>query len=171
MQSEPLKREALAAASPTMANGRALEALVARDGGLIGGGSRTLGVLCVRTTGAGDIMGPAAAAVSAATRIADLIFKPTEDSLVVLMPDCDPGSGRLIMERIAAAVPPGVVPPPAIASPIRLAFACSPFDGESVRDLLRTAQRRLDNWDEPTVVGMTAPVLISTALQHGERPW
>ena len=171
LQIAPLPRDAMAATSPTMPNGRALEALVASDAGLIGGGSRTLGVLCVRTIGSDDIMGPAAAAVSAATRIADLIFKPTEDSLVVLMPDCDPGAGRIIMERIAAAVPPGVVPPPALDSPIRLAFACSPFDGASVRDLLATAQRRLDNWDEPTLVGTTAPVLASTAPQQGGGSW
>jgi hypothetical protein len=75
------------------------------------------------------------------------------------------------MERIAAAVPPGVVPPPALDSPIRLAFACSPFDGASVRDLLATAQRRLDNWDEPTLVGTTAPVLASTAPQQGGGSW
>jgi hypothetical protein len=60
------------------------------------------------------------------------------------MPDCDPSAGRLIMDRIVAAVPDTIVPPPALESPIRLAFACSPFDGDSVRDLLRTAQGRLD---------------------------
>ena len=125
-------------------NGRVLDALVAREGGLLGGSSRTLGVLCVRVAGSPDIMGHASAAVSQATRVADLIFKPAEDSLVVLMPDCDPSAGRLIMDRIVAAVPDTIVPPPALESPIRLAFACSPFDGDSVRDLLRTAQGRLD---------------------------
>jgi putative nucleotidyltransferase with HDIG domain len=171
IQADPAKHVPTEGIHPTMPNGRALEALVARDGGLIGGASRTLGVLCVRTLGPDDMMGPASAAVSAATRIADLIFKPTEDSLVVLMPDCDPGAGRIIMDRITAAVPPGVVPPPSIDSPIRLAFACSPYDGESLRDLLATAQRRLDNWDDVTLDGSTGPVMAADALKIGGRSW
>jgi len=155
-------------------NGRLLDALVAREGGFLGGGtSRTLGVLCVRVVGSPDIMAHASAAVSQATRVADLIFKPTEDSLVVIMPDCDLSAGRLIMDRIVAAVPDTIVPPPAIESPIRLAFACSPFDGESVRDLLRTAQGRLDQAgafpsEEAAAVSGTRP---GTSSEEGGRPW
>ena len=88
------------------------------------------------------------------------------------MPDCDPGAGRLIMDRIAAAVPDTMVPPPSTQSPIRLAFACSPFDGESVRDLLRTAKARLDETGEPCIeVAPPVPgVLVGTA-EGGGQAW
>jgi hypothetical protein len=49
----------------------------------------------------------------------------------------------LIIDRIAAALPPDVVPPPLESSPLRTGFACRPYDGDSVFQLLDVAQNRL----------------------------
>lgn len=149
----------------------ALDALVARDGAFLTAGGRTLGVLCVRVAGSAQMMTHAAAAVSQATRVADLIFKPADDALVVLMPDCDPGAGRLIMDRIVAAVPEAALPPTSPESPIRLAFACSPFDGESVRELLCTSRSRLDQVTAPGVRNplVANPPVRGTSMEGG-RP-
>jgi putative nucleotidyltransferase with HDIG domain len=135
---------ALEAPNASVPNGQALRALVERDSVLAGALGASLGVLCVKSTGDADVMAHAAMAVSHATRIADLIFRPSPDSLVVLMPDCDAGAGSQIVDRIASTLPSDVVPPPLAGSPLRIAFACSPHDGETLRRLLETAQSRLD---------------------------
>jgi len=124
-------------------HGHALHALLDRDRGLAGECSRSLGVLWIKNLGDASVMACAAMAVSQATRIADLILRPTDSSIVVLMPDCDAGAGQLIVDRIAAALPPGVVPPPLESSPLRTGFACRPYDGDSVFQLLDVAQNRL----------------------------
>ena len=70
-----------------------------------------------------------------ATRIADLIFRLRSDELVVLMPDADQGAGRVVIDRVAetlAAMPAGA----AVREALRIGFACGPYDGSSVRDLL-----------------------------------
>jgi len=174
--SRALHTQALAnaATASSAASSHALDALLARDGGFLMRASRTLGVLCVRTAGDSDLMAHAAAAVSHATRVADLIFRPAENMLVVLMPECDPGAGRLIMDRIIAAVPDSIVPPPADQSPIRLAFACSPFDGESVRDLLDTARNRLDagtTADGPADASVEALAGVPVQVENGGASW
>jgi putative methionine-R-sulfoxide reductase with GAF domain len=123
-------------------HGHALQALLDKDRGPAGEYSRSLGVLCIKNLGDASLMAHATMAVNQATRIADLIFRPTDDSLVVLMPDSDAGAGQMVVDRIAAAMPPDVVRPPSESSPLRVGFACSPHDGDSVCQLLDAAQRR-----------------------------
>ena len=101
-----------------------------------------LGVLCVRAGGGDGHMDHAAVAVSQATRIADLIFRPSAQELVVLMPDCEPGAGQIIVDRIGTQLPSAGAPaerPPTL----EVGFACGPFDGDTVRQLLAVARRRL----------------------------
>jgi len=128
---------------PGTSNGPALHGLLARDKRLVGDFGRSLGVLCVKNFGDTRVMAHATMAVNQATRIADLIFRPTDDSLVVLMPDSDASAGQMVVDRIASAMPPDIVPPPSESSPLRVGFACSPHDGDSVRVLLDVAQHRL----------------------------
>jgi HD-GYP domain-containing protein (c-di-GMP phosphodiesterase class II)/putative methionine-R-sulfoxide reductase with GAF domain len=124
-------------------SGSALDALLAMDKGAARDTGRTRAVLCLKNDGAPDVMLHATMAVSRATRIADLIFRATDDSLVVLMRDADPAAGQLIIQRIAAVLPESIAPPPSQESPLRVGFACSPYDGEYWSDLLTVAEQRL----------------------------
>jgi hypothetical protein len=116
-------------------------------------------------------MAHAAAAVSQSTRIADLIFRPSDRTIVVLMPDCDAGAGQLIADRIASAIPSGVVPPPSCESPLRIAFACSPLDGDTVSQLLEVAERRLG--EDQVAIGraVAAAQADGQALVGGGPSW
>jgi putative nucleotidyltransferase with HDIG domain len=151
-------------------HGHALDAILAQGRGIGGECGRSLGVLCVKNVGDASVMDCAAMAVSQATRIADLLFTPGDDSIVVLMPDCDAGAGELVVERIAAALPPGVVPPPSASSPLRIAFACSPHDGDSVRQLLDVAQQRLGDRPLPAGAGCPAAPRVAGSAAGGQ-PW
>jgi len=151
---------------PGTSNGPALHGLLARDKRLVGEFGQTLGVLCVRNFGDTRVMAHATMAVNQATRIADLIFRPADDSLVVLMPDSDASAGELVLERIAAAMPPDIVPPPSESSPLRVGFACSPHDGDSVRVLLDVAQLRLG--EVPVAaVAPARPAPLAPVRGHG----
>ncbi|MCX6552482.1 MAG: hypothetical protein NTY02_16010 [Acidobacteria bacterium] len=159
LQAEPASTAgAIAGGGLAIENGHALHALIESDTGLIGALGRTLGVLCLRNDGSAELMSHAAVALSHATRVADLIFQPAPDSLVALMPDCDASAGQIILDRIAASLPEDVIPPPMKASPLRVAFACSPNDGDSVRQLLDAAQARLET-DLPPVAAEQPMVL------------
>ena len=162
---QPGDASAIAAAS-SASNGPALHGLLTRDKRLVGEFGRSLGVLCVKNFGDTSVMGHATMAVNQATRIADLIFRPTDDSLVVLMPDSDAGAGQMVLDRITAALPPGVVPPPSESSPLRVGFACSPHDGDSVRQLLDAAQHRLGEGPVPAI----APAPLALVRENGGRP-
>jgi hypothetical protein len=154
-----------------VANGHALHALIENDSELTGRFGRTLGVLCVQNNGSPAIMAHAAVAVSQSTRIADLIFRPNERTFVVLMPDCDPGAGQLIADRVASVMPPGVVPPPSQGSPLRLAFACSPLDGDTVRQLLEVAERRLGEAPGAACGEAAVTCTDAQAMVEGGQPW
>jgi hypothetical protein len=124
-------------------------------------------VLCVKNNGDPGVMLHAMMAVSHSTRIADLIFRPTEDSLVVLMKDADATAEGLLAQRIAAALPADILAPPLESSPLRLGFACSPRDGEYWSDLLSTAQHRA--WRTPDATA----AIEAVSAPHGQRglPW
>jgi hypothetical protein len=154
------------AARPGTSNGPSLRGLLARDKRAVGEVGRSLGVLCVKNFGDASVMAHATMAVNHATRIADLIFRPTDDSLVVLMPDSDAGAGQMVLDRIAAAMPPGILPPPSESSPLRVGFACSPHDGDSVRQLLDAAQHRLGESPVPAL----APASLALVRGNGGRP-
>ena len=164
-QPQPVDASVIAA-TPSASNGPALRGLLARDTRMVGEFGRSLGVLCVTNVGDARVMAHATMAVNKATRIADLIFRPTDDSLVVLMPDSDAGAGQMVVDRIAAAMPPDLVPPPSESSPLRVGFACSPLDGDSLRQLLEAAQHRLGE----SPVAQLAPASLAPIREHGGRP-
>jgi hypothetical protein len=149
------------------ASRRSLDQLLARDGRGAGEGGRSRAVLCIKNNGDPGVMLHAMMAVSHSTRIADLIFRPTADSLVVLMKDADAAAEGLVIQRIAAALPADLVAPPLEASPLRLGFACSPRDGEYWSDLLNTAQHRA--WQTPPAQAEAR----TAAASHAQRglPW
>ena len=130
-----------------VASRRALDELVARDRRRPAERGRARAVLCIKNCGDAEAMLHAMMAVSHSTRIADLIFRPTDDSLVVLMKDADAAAEGLVRQRIAAALPAGLLVDTAAPSPLRLGFACSPRDGEYWSDLLHAAQHRA--WTVP----------------------
>lgn len=150
-----------------VASRRALDELVARDRRKRVDKGHARAVLCLKNHGEADVMLHAMMAVSQSTRIADLIFRPTDDSIVVLMKDADAAAEPLVIERIMAALPAGLLTPLAEASPLRLGFACSPRDGEYWSDLLRSAQQRA--WVVPgrSPAGPTP----ATPARPGGLPW
>ena len=150
-----------------VASRQSLEHLLARDRRRPEAAGRARAVLCLRNEGDPGVMLHAMMAVSQSTRIADLIFRPTDDSLVVLMKDADASAEPLVLQRIAAALPADIVAPPADASPLRLGFACGPRDGEYWSDLLNIAQHRA--WRTPPA-GERAPATVATDGQRG-LPW
>jgi hypothetical protein len=154
-----------AADVPGPSSGSALAALLAMDGGADHDSGRTRAVLCLKNDGDAAVMLHATMALSRATRIADLIFRATDDSLVVLMRDADPAAGRLVIQRIAAVLPEHIAPPPSQRSPLRVGFACSPYDGEYWSDLLNAAQTRLSELP-PTERVTAAPA--AAAAQGGQ---
>jgi putative nucleotidyltransferase with HDIG domain len=150
-----------------VASRRSLDELLATDRRRSADSGRSRAVLCLKNDGDHGVMLHATMAVSQSTRIADLIFRPTQDSLVVLMKDADAAAERLILQRIAAALPADIVPPPFEASPLRLGFACGPRDGDYWSDLLYIAQHRA--WRGPVAVTPAAAAVAA----HGDRglPW
>jgi HD-GYP domain-containing protein (c-di-GMP phosphodiesterase class II) len=150
-----------------VASRRSLDELLARDRRRSGDGGRSRAVLCLKNDGDPGVMLHAMMAVSHSTRIADLIFRPTEDSLVVLMKDADATAEGLLAQRIAAALPADILAPPLESSPLRLGFACSPRDGEYWSDLLSTAQHRA--WRTPDATA----AIEAVSAPHGQRglPW
>ena len=121
----------------------AMEAILDRNVFWRSSTGRNLGVVCVQALDDDRAMDHAAVAVSQATRIADLIFRPTDHELIVLMPDCEPAAGQMIADRIGAALPQAVVAGPDGPAQLRMAFACGPYDGDTVRQLLAVARRRM----------------------------
>jgi len=152
-----------------IASRRALDELLARgeDRRRAGEPGRLRAVLCLKNEGEPGVMLHAMMAVSHSTRLADLIFRPTQDSLVVLMKDADAATGSLVLQRIAAALPADIVPPPFEASPLRLGLACGPGDGDHWGDLLSAAQHRASR-TAPTAEPALANV--PTCAQGG-LPW
>jgi hypothetical protein len=124
-------------------------------------------VLCLKNHGDPETMLHAMMAVSHSTRIADLIFRPTDDSLVVLMKDADAAAEGLVRQRIVAALPAGLLTDTAAASPLRLGFACSPRDGEYWSDLLHAAQHRA--WTVPDPV--PAASAAGAGVPQRGLPW
>jgi len=150
-----------------VASRRSLDDLLARDRRRATETGRSRAVLCLKNNDGPAMMLHAMMAVSHSTRIADLIFRPTEDSLVVLMKDADAAAEDLVIQRVAAALPADIVAPPSEASPLHLGFACSPRDGDYWSDLLNAAQRRA--WRAPADPAGHA----ATVSAHAQRglPW
>ena len=150
-----------------VASRRALDELIARDRRKRVDTGSARAVLCLKHHGDADVMLHAMMAVSQSTRIADLIFRPTDDSLVVLMKDADAAAEQPVIERITAALPAGLLTPLAEESPLRIGFACSPRDGEYWSDLLRSAQQRA--WVMPG--RSPAEPAAATPGRPGGLPW
>ncbi len=158
--STALARQPDADAAPAASQGaeRSLDVLLRRDGFWNTLGGRSLGVLHLRSVDGPEAITHAAVAVNTATRVADLIFRVQPDELIVLMPDCDASAGQIITGRLAEtfAAMPGSA---RLTDAIHVGFACSPYDGTSLRDLLEISHRRLD-----------ASVTAETHLVPGDRP-
>ena len=157
---------ATAAGITTPGSRRSFDALLAMDDRVVNALGPSVGLLCVRNDGDAGVMAEAAMAVTKAVRVADLIYSPTVDSLVVLMRDSDPDAGRIVTQRIADALPADLAPWSA-ASPLRIGYACSPHDGDTVRQLLEKATARLG-----TSAAAPAPAAHAAAgvpVPHGGR--
>ncbi len=155
---------------PGPATRRALDAMLAMDDPPAPGRSRSVGVLCVQGDGDAGVMADATMAVTKAVRVADLIFAPTDDSLVVLMRDSDPDAGRIVTQRIAEALPAGLPPQSSHALPLRIGYACSPHDGGTIRQLLDTAWQRLRLCGPATApLRQSAPAVGASIAQGGHR--
>jgi hypothetical protein len=150
-----------------VADRRSLDELLARDRRRAGETGRSRAVLCLKNEGDTGTMLHAMMAVSHSTRISDLIFRPTEDSLVVLMKDADAAAEALVVGRITAALPADVVAQPSRPSPLRLGFASSPRDGDHWSDLLHAAQHRA--WGVPD--GSTLHEAADTIDAQRGLPW
>ncbi len=98
---------------------------------------RSLGVLCLRADGDEALLADATIAANQATRISDMVLRTGDRELVVLMPHCDPVAGQFVAERIAA------VPPNGHKGAVQIAFACAPYDGDTLTRLLASARDRL----------------------------
>jgi putative methionine-R-sulfoxide reductase with GAF domain len=142
-----------------------LASLLDRSAAWLAVNSRQLGVLCVKNDGDHELMAHAAVAVSQATRVADLVFRPDDNELVVLMPECDPGAGRLVVDRVAAGLPAALLMSGRARLPLKIGFACSPFDGEAVETLLAVARRRL------TALQPGMPEFVATRGSDGDSAW
>ncbi len=103
---------------------------------------RTRAVLFVKCAGDEALMLQAKMAVGRATRVADLIYSPSESALVVLMRDSDPSAGALVSARVASELPADIVPPSDPDSLLRVGFASSPHDGLRWKELVGAAERR-----------------------------
>ena len=167
-------RSRTASASPVGVPGpatrRALDALLAMDDPTATGHSRSVGVLCVQGDGDASAMADATMAVTRAVRVADLIFAPTDDSLVVLMRDSDPDAGRIVTQRIAEALPAGLPPQSPDAPPLRIGYACSPHDGDTVRQLLDSAWQRLSLCRPATTPLEPSAPAVGALVHQGGQP-
>jgi putative nucleotidyltransferase with HDIG domain len=144
----------------------AMDAILDHDVFWHSSSGRSLGVLCVRGHESSGAMDHAAVAVNQATRVADLIFRPSSGELVVLMPDCDAGAGQIIVNRVAEALPHAVAASASGAAALQMAFACGPVDGDTVRDLLSAARRRLS---ESAPAPHTSDVLVPLVTRNTEE--
>jgi hypothetical protein len=132
--------------------------------------SRSLGVLCVQSDGGASVMADATMAVTKAVRVADLIFAPTDDLLVVLMRDSDADAGRIVTRRILEALPASRSAHPPDAQPLRIGYACSPHDGDAIRQLLGVAWQRLSaRHPGPDPLEPAASDLGASVRQGGRR--
>jgi putative nucleotidyltransferase with HDIG domain len=162
----PGRREG-SVAVPTMI-GSHMDAMLDRDLFWKISTGHALGILCVRGRGGDDAIDHAAVAVGQATRVADLIFRPNEQELVVLMPDCEPAAGQLIVDRIGASLPRAFIASDGQLPSLQIAFACGPYDGGTVSQLLAVARRRLGETE--TVAPNTGPIGVDPVVcVEGQR--
>jgi GGDEF domain-containing protein len=133
---------AASAGITTPGDRRSFDALLAMDDRVVHALGPSVGLLYVKNAGDQGVMADAAMAVTKAVRVADLIYAPSPDSLVVLMRDADPDAGRIVTQRIAESLPADLAPwlP---SSPLSIGYACSPNDGDTIRQLLEKALTRL----------------------------
>jgi putative nucleotidyltransferase with HDIG domain len=159
-----LEESATAARSPLTPRTTGVDTLLRCDSFWQPATRGSLGFLYLRSRGDAAAMMHAAVAVHQATRVADLIVRLQEDELVVLMPGADHGAGRAVVDRIAdalARMPGGQ----ALCKSLRVGFACGPYDGNSVRELLAAARHRLET--SPDGLPPVTTTLPSAAAQGG----
>jgi putative nucleotidyltransferase with HDIG domain len=160
---------ATSAGVTTPGDRRAFDALLAMDDRVVNALGPSVGLLCLRNGGDPGEMADVAMAVTKAVRVADLIYSPTADSLVVLMRDSDPDAGRIVTQRIADALPARLAPW-SEASMLRIGYACSPHDGDTVRQLLEHAVSRLGAACAVAAPSGQAAPVVGVPVQQGGRP-
>jgi hypothetical protein len=170
LQNDRTRVAAATSAGITTPGGRrSFDALLAMDDRVVNALGPSVGLLCLKNDGDAGVMADATMAVTKAVRGADLIYSPTADSLVVLMRDSDPDAGRIVTQRIADALPANLAPWVA-GSPLKIGYACSPHDGDTVRQLLEKAVARLGpSAGVPQGVGLAAH-LAGVCVKPGGRP-
>jgi putative nucleotidyltransferase with HDIG domain len=158
-----------AAGAPGPGTRRALEALLAMEPDPAPDRSRSAGVLCVEASGGSHAMSGVTMAVTRAVRVADLIFAPADDLLVVLMRDADTETGHIVTRRILEALPVPVSQQAQDGPALRIGYASSPHDGHAIRQLLDTASRRMHACDlGPTPFAQAAPRAAASASTGGQ---
>jgi GGDEF domain-containing protein len=100
-----------------------------------------------------EVLRALAQATRSAIRVTDLMFRQDERQLIVLVPDCDTGTGAALVERVSAmletALARAIVP--------RLGFACAPADGDTLSELIQAAQSRLRRQRPVTPLAVVRP--------------
>jgi len=129
-------------------NGRSLECLIASGGLCETASMLSLGVLCFAVDqGSGDVLYrerlllDVADATRNALRATDLVFRYSDDELVILMPETSPATTARVAQRVAASLRDSVSG--AADLPVEIGIALAPRDGESIQRLLATARGRL----------------------------
>jgi putative nucleotidyltransferase with HDIG domain len=122
---------------------------------------QSLGVVAIDVSPApadAQVLPQVAAAVRAAVRVTDLVFRHGESQVVVLLPSCTAATGEAVLGRIAA----GLRPVPGVSS-VRLGFSRAPNDGDTLTELIQAAQARLRRHRPGT------PFVVAQPAPEGER--
>ena len=129
-------------------NGSSLERLLASGGLGETASTLSLGVLCFAMgSGGGDLsretlMLQVAGATQQALRVTDMVFRYSDDELVILMPDTSPAATAQVAQRVAARLVGEVSA--AADLPVEIGVAVAPGDGTSIDGLLAAARGRLE---------------------------
>jgi putative nucleotidyltransferase with HDIG domain len=130
-------------------NARSLEHLMASGSFVDTAPALSLGILCF--VGGADGAAPLSVeqlvlqvtdATRSALRATDLVFRYSEDELVILMPETSPAIAGRVAQRVAASLLDGLSS--AADLPVQIGMALAPADGVSIDDLLAAARGRLE---------------------------
>jgi putative nucleotidyltransferase with HDIG domain/diguanylate cyclase (GGDEF)-like protein len=129
-------------------NGRSLQHLIASAGFGGDASALSLGILCF-------VIGPDSAcadpgdplvrrmadASRRALRATDLVFRYSDDEIVILMPDTSPSTAARVAQRVAAGLLEGLSAAADLS--VQIGMAIAPRDGVSIDALLEAARKRL----------------------------
>jgi diguanylate cyclase (GGDEF)-like protein len=149
-------------------NGRSLDQLVASRA-FTGAQMVSFGVLCFAVDGSAaepsgsreQLVCRVASATRQVLRASDLVFRYSDEELVILMPDADPA----VTARVAQRILLGLLDEGAADAqpPLMLGVAFAPNDGASIDDLLKTARTRLERQQWVDVAAHPPRIAFCTA--------